>query len=105
MKRKKERKGKERKGKERKGREREAMHKNSQKCYISRSHGGGTPGAISMKFGPLVHKVNVINSNSAKFDHCSSNGLDLARVYYKIYRFPMLNPTAHTTGRALTRFI
>jgi hypothetical protein len=54
------------------------MHKKSQKCYISRSCGGGTPGAISMKFGPLVHMVNVINS--AKFDHCNSIGLDLARV-------------------------
>jgi hypothetical protein len=54
------------------------MHKKSQKCYISRSHGGGTPGAISMKFGSLVHMVNVINS--AKFDHCSFNGLNLARV-------------------------
>jgi hypothetical protein len=54
------------------------MHKKSQKCYISRSCGGGTPGAISMKFGPLVHMVNVINF--AKFDHCSFNGLNLARV-------------------------
>jgi hypothetical protein len=42
--------------------EREAMHKKSQKCYISRNHGGGTPGAISIKFGSLVHIVNVINS-------------------------------------------
>jgi hypothetical protein len=67
-------KGKGRKGKQRK----QAMHKKSQKCYISRSHGGGTPGAISMKFGALVHMVNVINS--AKFDHCSFNGLNLARV-------------------------
>jgi hypothetical protein len=50
----------------------EAMHKKSQKCYISRSHGGGTPGAISIKFEPLVQMVNVINS--AKFDHCSFNG-------------------------------
>jgi hypothetical protein len=40
--------------------------------------GGGTPGAISMKFGSIVHMVNVINS--AKFDHCISIGLDLARV-------------------------
>jgi hypothetical protein len=54
------------------------MHKKSQKCYISRSHGGGTPGAISMKFGSLVYMVNIINS--AKFDHCSFNGLNLARV-------------------------
>jgi hypothetical protein len=54
------------------------MHKKSQKCYISRSCGGGTPAAISMKFGPLVRMVNVINS--AKFDHCNSIGLDLARV-------------------------
>jgi hypothetical protein len=45
------------------------MHKKSQKCYISRSCGGGTSGAISMKFGTLVHMVNVINC--AKFDHCS----------------------------------
>jgi hypothetical protein len=56
----------------------QAMHKKSQKCYISRSCGGWTPGAISMKFGPLVHMVNVINC--AKFDHCNSIGLDLARV-------------------------
>jgi hypothetical protein len=54
------------------------MHKKSQKCYISRIHGGGTPGAISMKFGTLVHMVNVINC--AKFDHCNSIGLDLRRV-------------------------
>jgi hypothetical protein len=60
------------------GKEREAMHKKSQKCYVSRSRGGGTPSAISMKFGPLVHIVNVINS--AMFDHCSFNGLNLARV-------------------------
>jgi hypothetical protein len=65
-------------GQEMKGRERKAMHKKSEKCYISRSHGGGTPGAISMKFRPLVHMVNVINS--AKFDLCSFNGLNLARV-------------------------
>jgi hypothetical protein len=45
------------------------MHKKSQKCYISRSHGGGIPGAISMKFGSLVHMTNLINS--AKFDYCS----------------------------------
>jgi hypothetical protein len=54
------------------------MHKKSQKCYISRSCGDGTLGAISMKFGSPVHVVNVINS--AKFDHCSSIVLDLARV-------------------------
>jgi hypothetical protein len=54
------------------------MHKMSQKCYISRSCGGGTVGAILMKFGSLVHIANVINS--AKFDHCNSIGLDLARV-------------------------
>jgi hypothetical protein len=70
-------KGKERKGKERKGKAK-AMHKKSQKCYISRSCGDGTLGAISMKFGMLVHMVNVMNS--AKFDHCNSIGLDLARV-------------------------
>jgi hypothetical protein len=75
------------------------MHKKSQKCYISRSQGGGNPGAISMKFGSLVHMVNVINS--AKFDHCSFNGLNLVRS--EIYHFPMLNLTAHTTGLALTR--
>jgi hypothetical protein len=40
------------------------MHKKSQKCYISRSCGDGTLGAISMKFGPLVHMVNIINSAS-----------------------------------------
>jgi hypothetical protein len=56
----------------------EAMHKKSQKCYISRSHGGGIRGAISMKFGSLVYMVNVINC--AEFDHCSFNGLNLARV-------------------------
>jgi hypothetical protein len=69
------------KGKERKAKrasELQAMHKKSQKCYISRSCGDGTLGAISMKFGSLVHMVNVINS--AKFDHCNSIGLDLARV-------------------------
>jgi hypothetical protein len=54
------------------------MHKKSQKCYISRICGDGTLGAISMKFGALVHIVNVINS--AKFDHCNSIGLNLARV-------------------------
>jgi hypothetical protein len=58
--------------------EREVIHKKSQKRYISRSRGGGTPSAMSMKFGPLVYIVNVINS--AKFDHCSFNGLNLARV-------------------------
>jgi hypothetical protein len=56
----------------------EAMHKKSQKCYISRIHGGGTPGAISMKLGPLVYIVNVINF--AEFDHCSFDGLNLAMV-------------------------
>jgi hypothetical protein len=54
------------------------MHKMSQKCYISRSCGGGTPSAITMKFGPLVYMVIVINF--AKFDHCNFNGLNLARV-------------------------
>jgi hypothetical protein len=54
------------------------VHKKSQKCYILRNHGSGTPGAISMKFGSLVHVVNVINSG--KFDHCSFNGVNLARV-------------------------
>jgi hypothetical protein len=34
------------KGKERKGKERETMHKKSQKCYISRSRGGGISVAI-----------------------------------------------------------
>ena len=33
----------------------QAMHKKSQKCYISRSCGGWTPGAIWTKFGTLVH--------------------------------------------------
>jgi hypothetical protein len=51
------------------------MHKKSQKYYISRIHGGGTLDAISMKFGPLVYMVNVINF--AKFDHCNSIGFDL----------------------------
>jgi hypothetical protein len=77
----------------------QAMHKKSQKCYISRSCGDGTLGAISMKFGSLVDIVNVMNS--AKFDHCNFNGLNMARV--QIFHFPMLNLTAHTTGLALTR--
>jgi hypothetical protein len=72
------------------------MNKKSQKCYISRVCGYGTFGAISIKFGPLVHMVIVINS--AKFDHCNFIGLDLARV--KIFHFPMLNLTAHATGLA-----
>jgi hypothetical protein len=57
------------------------MHKKSQKCYISRSCGGGTPGAISVTFGPLVHRVNVINS--AKFDHWLGfgEGLNLSFSY------------------------
>jgi hypothetical protein len=63
------------KGKERKGLQ--AMHK-SQKCYTSRSCGGGTPGSISMKFGPLVYMINVISF--AKFDHCGFSGLSLSRV-------------------------
>jgi hypothetical protein len=46
-----------------------AMHKNSQKGYISRSHGGGTQGSISMKVGALVYMVNIVIS--AKFDYCS----------------------------------
>jgi hypothetical protein len=54
------------------------MRKKSQKCYISRSHGGRTPGAISIKFRTFVCIVNVINS--AEFDYCSFNGLNLARV-------------------------
>jgi hypothetical protein len=54
------------------------MRKKSQKCYISRSCRGGTRDAISMKFGPLVYMVNIINST--KFDHCNSIGLDLAMV-------------------------
>jgi hypothetical protein len=61
-----------------KGKERKAMHNKSQKCYISRIRGGGTPSAISIKLIMLVYMVNVINS--AKFDHCSFNGLNLARV-------------------------
>jgi hypothetical protein len=61
-----------------KGKERKAMHKMSQKCYTSRSCGGGTRDSISMKFGTLVLMVNAINC--AKFDHCNSIGLDLARV-------------------------
>ena len=65
-------------GKERKGKGRKAIHKKSQKCYISRDRGGETPGAISMKFGTLVYIVNVINS--AKFDCRNINGLNLARV-------------------------
>jgi hypothetical protein len=67
------------KGKERKGlKGLQAMHKKSQKCYISHSCGDGTLGAISMKFEPLIYIANVIIS--AKFDHCNSIGLDLARV-------------------------
>jgi hypothetical protein len=54
------------------------MHKKSQKCYISRSCGGGAPGAISLKFGSLVHMVNIINT--AEFDYCNFNGLNLAGV-------------------------
>jgi hypothetical protein len=54
------------------------MHKKSQIYHTSRSHGGGTPGAISMKFGLLVHMVNIISF--AEFDHCGFNGLNLARV-------------------------
>jgi hypothetical protein len=54
------------------------MHKKSQKCYISRSCGDGTLGAIPIKFGSLVCVVNVINS--AKSDHYNSIGLDFARV-------------------------
>jgi hypothetical protein len=69
-------KGKEKKRKE--GKEREALCKKSQKCYISRSRGDETPGAISIEFGSLVNMVNVINF--VKFDHCSFNGLNLARV-------------------------
>jgi hypothetical protein len=55
----------------------QAMHK-SHKCYISRIHGGRTPGAISMKFGPLVHMAIVISF--AKFYRCSFSGLNLAMV-------------------------
>jgi hypothetical protein len=40
--------------------------------------GCGTPGAITMKVGSLVHMVTVINT--AKFDTCNSIGLDLGRV-------------------------
>jgi hypothetical protein len=58
--------------------ERKAMHKKSQNCYMSRSFGGKTPGASSMKFGPLVDMINFINF--AKFDHCNLNGLNLPRV-------------------------
>jgi hypothetical protein len=61
-----------------KGKEREAMHKKSQKCYNSHSHGGGIPNATPMKLKSLVYMVNIINF--AEFDHCSFNGLNLARV-------------------------
>jgi hypothetical protein len=76
----KERKRKESKRKERNGKEGEAMHKKSQRCYVSRSHEGRTPGAILMKFGSIVYMVSIINS--AKFDYCTwrLNGLNLARV-------------------------
>jgi hypothetical protein len=66
------------KGREGKESELQAMHKKSQKCYISRSCGDGTLDVISVKFGPFVHMVNIINS--VKFDHCNSIGFDLARV-------------------------
>jgi hypothetical protein len=46
--------------------------------YFTYSCGGGTPGAILMKFGSLVHMINVIYF--AKFDHCNFNSLNLARV-------------------------
>jgi hypothetical protein len=81
-----------------KGKEREALHNKSQKYFISRSHKSGVPGAISIKFGSLVYMVNVVNS--VKFYYCSLNFLNLART--KVYRFPMLNLTVHTTELALT---
>jgi hypothetical protein len=66
------------KGLKKRASELQAMHKKSQKCYISRSCGDGTLVAISMKFRSLVYIANVINS--AKCDDCNSIGLDLARV-------------------------
>jgi hypothetical protein len=44
---------------------------------------GGTAGAISVKLGPVVHMVNVINF--VKFDQCSFNGLNLARAKFSIF--------------------
>jgi hypothetical protein len=75
------------------------MHKKSQKCYISGSCEGGTPGAISMKFGPLVHVINVINF--AKVDHCNFNGLNLARSKFTF--FVCLTLRLIQRGLALTR--
>jgi hypothetical protein len=54
------------------------MHTMSQKCYISRSRGDGTPSTILIKFGTLVCMINIINF--AKFDYFSCIGLDLAMV-------------------------
>jgi hypothetical protein len=46
------------------GKERKAIHQKSQKLYVSRFRGGGggTPGAIVMKFGTGVLMINVIYS-------------------------------------------
>jgi hypothetical protein len=70
------------------------MHKKSQKCYISCIHGGGTPKAISIKFGILVYTPDIINS--AKFDHHNFAGLNLARVY-KV-PFPYAEPYSSYNG-------
>jgi hypothetical protein len=90
----KERKGKEKKGKEKKGRERKGRERKKRKEKKSHAYKvtkvlyftfswGGTTGAISLKLGALVHVVNVINS--AKFYHCSFNGLNLARSKFLIF--------------------
>jgi hypothetical protein len=62
-------------GKERKGKPCIKSHKS----VIFHVFMGAEPsGAISMKLGSLVYMVNFINF--AKFDCCSFNGLNLARV-------------------------
>jgi hypothetical protein len=68
---------------ERKLKERETRPTNyicikSHKSVIFHVVLGGTPDAISMEFGSLVCMVNFINF--AKFDVCSFDSLNLARV-------------------------
>ena len=63
--------------KERKGKERKAMHKKSQKCYISRSCSGEAPEATMIKFEAHANMVIVVNF--AKFDVCILNSLTFAR--------------------------
>jgi hypothetical protein len=72
-------KGKEREGKERKGIGRKWKPCISDKSVIFHvSIGGRTPGAIAMKFGLLAYMANIINCE--KYDYCSFDGLNLARV-------------------------